>query len=242
MQKIITTKYKMCILTCLSSIILSTTAFSFLDYNIKIEIPISGLHTRKNSIPLRGAINDSSIKTVKITLDGSTVQEMTIPCINGNFEAELLLAAGKTTISVWAKNTDGKTTESGVVVYRDCTISTVINTYKCFVNSSEESLLNSTLLITNRSFVALREFATFFGASITYNPRNKQIGLTIGRRKSLVTIGNETAIIGDKKVICKPAPILFNNVAYIPARFFAEMISGGVAWHSGSRTLVVSVP
>ncbi len=242
MLKNLSTNYKILILASLNLVWISTLAFTFPDLSLRIEVPISGLHTRKNVIPLRGTVNDTRVKLVKITLDGATLGELNVACVDGGFESELQLGSGKTTVSVWAKAGDGKTTESGVVVYRDCTVSTVVGSYSCFVNSTEESLLNPTILVLERSFVPLRELANFYGATVSYDPKTKQIGLSLGRRKSYVTIGKETAAIGGKKATCNPAPRLINYVTYVPARFFAEMIGGGVAWHSGSRTLAVSVP
>jgi len=212
------------------------------ELKLHIEVPVSGLHTRSKTIDVIGTISDTSVAQVKVTFDGATIGETNLQCRNGRFETEKELGSGKTVVSVFAKDKAGNQTESGVVVFMDCTVNTVLGSNMAFVNADEEWLLNPTQLISNRSMVPLRDYCQFFGAQLTWEAPTRKLALTLGRRKTQFQIGSSKAIVDGKPATVDPVPQIIFGSTYVPARFFAQAIGGGVGWHKESKTLSVSVP
>lgn len=219
-----------------------STETLFAELKLHIEVPVSGLHTRSKTIDIVGTISDPSIAQVKVILDGATIGETNLQCRNGRFETQKELGSGKTVVSVFAKDRAGNQTESGVVVFRDCTVNTVLGSNTAYVNADEEQLLNPTQLISNRSMVPLRDYCQFFGAQLTWEAPARKLTLTLGRRKTQFQIGSSKAIVDGKSAAVDPVSQIIFGSTYVPARFFAQAIGGGVGWHKESKTLSVSVP
>ena len=212
------------------------------EITITILSPVSGQHTRNSVVSVQGKIYDKTIQSVKIVLDGSTVSSYNTACIDGEFSAPMKVNAGKTTISVFAKNPKGEQAESGVVLHRDCTLTTTIYTYNAYLNADEIELTNYAIVEGGRSMIPLREAAEKFGAQIGWNGLTKTTTITMGRKVSTIRLGASEGTIEGKKMACKPPPKMMFGVAYISTRFLSEALGGGVTWHDPTKTLSIAVP
>lgn len=209
---------------------------------IRIDYPMSGLHTRRPEIIVKGTLNTSNIASVKITLDGSTVGEISVPVENMEFEATVAIGSGKTSINASAKTPSGRSIETGIVIYRDCTVTTIAGSGLAYVNQTEQTIINPVQIKGNRTLVAVREFAQFFGAKVGWDAKTKEITVSMGRLKSSFKIGAREGTIDGKKLKIDPPSEMMFGAAYVPSRFFASMMGGGVVWHKETKTLSVSVP
>jgi len=212
------------------------------EITITILSPVSGQHTRKGVISVQGKISDKTVQSVNIVLDGSTVSSYSTTCSDGEFNAPMKVNAGKTTVSVFAKNPKGEAAESGVVLHRDCTLTTTIYTYNAYLNADEIELTNYAIVEGGRSMIPLRESAEMFGAKIGWDGLTKTITITIGRKVSTIKLGATEGLVEDRKVACKPPAKMMFGVTYISTRFLSEALGGGVTWHAPTKTLSIAVP
>lgn len=212
------------------------------EISIKIDYPMSGLHTRKSEIIVKGTLNVPGISTVKIVTDGSTIGEISVPVADRVFESEISLGSGKTIINAIAKMQSGKNIETGIVIYRDCTVTTVAGSGLAYVNQTEQTIQNPVQIKGSRTLVAVREFAQLFGAKVGWNAKTKEITVSMGRLKSSFRLGAKEGIVDGKKTAIDPPSEMIYGVTYVPSRFFASMMGGGVVWHKETKTLSVSVP
>ncbi|HOO97010.1 MAG TPA: stalk domain-containing protein [Caldisericia bacterium] len=211
------------------------------ETTIKIATPPSGLHTRETSLFLRGSVSNTNINSVDLLLDGATIGRISTSCKDGTFSNTVTLGAGKTAITAQAFS-DGQYIEAGIVVYRDCSVTAGIGESQVYVNSGIDYLANPILIIYGRSLVPLREFANFFGAEVGWDDVNREITVTLGRLKSSIKLGSDQGTIDGVKTKCDPPAKSINSTAYVPSRFLASMVGGGVSWNGSTKMLTVAVP
>ncbi len=211
------------------------------DTTVKIDSPPSGLHMRTETVSIRGSVSDNAISQVEIILDGATIKREILQCKDGGFTTTFELGAGKTSISVQALVNDAYI-ESGIIVYRDCSVSAEINSRDVYVNMDIFNLAHPVKIISGRSMVPLREFATFFGAKVGWNEKTREITVKLGRLKSSIKLGSDTGTIDGNPVACDPPATSIYGASYVPSRFFSEMVGGGVSWDGKLKRLTVGVP
>ncbi len=209
---------------------------------IIIDYPLSGMHTRSNSVLLEGRTVGFSPSEVTITLDDSTTLTQKVKCIDNRFQLEIQLGAGKTTLSISGKTTTSPLIESGFHVYRDCTVTNIIGETEIYVNTDKLELNKTVTMINNRSMVPLREFANFFGAKISWSGATKKTEVILGRHKSTIGVGAKTATVSGVMMESNPPATIIDGTLYVTARLFSKTVGGGVAWDAGSRTLSIGVP
>ncbi len=211
------------------------------EVTIKIDSPPSGIHVRSENLYIKGSISDKSISNIDVILDGATVGRQTIPCVGGYFDSNISLGAGKTSISLQAKVSDTYV-ESGIVVFRDCSVSAAIDDRVAFVNMDTRSLAHPVKIISGRSMVPLREFAGFFGAEVSWDEENREIVVTLGKLSSSIKLGADIGVINGQTVTCDPPATSIYGASYVPSRFFSEMIGGGVSWDGSTKRITIGVP
>jgi hypothetical protein len=209
---------------------------------IKIDYPMSGLRTRRSDVIVKGTLSATNITSVKVTLDGSTVGEFSVPVENMEFETTITIGSGKSSINASTKTSSGRNIETGIVIYRDCTVTTIAGSGTAYVNQTEQMVTNPVQIKGNRTLVAVREFAQFFGAKVGWDAKKKEITVSMGRLKSSFKIGAKEGVVDGKRIAIDPPSEMMFGSAYIPSRFFSSMMGGGVVWHKETKTLSVSVP
>ena len=199
------------------------------------------MHTRNETLYIRGSVSDTSIDNIDLFLDGATINELQLECHDGMFEADLTLTAGKTSLSVQAFVND-QYIESGIIVYRDCAIACAVNSRDAIINTVEINLAHPIKIISGHTMVPLREYVMLFGGEIGWNDEKKQITVTIGRRESSVSLGSDVAVVDSSTVGCSPPVASIYGTAYAPSRLLANMLDGGVTWDGKIKTITTSVP
>lgn len=212
------------------------------DPRIIITYPLSGMHTRSQSILLEGKTVGFSPSVITLILDESTVLTKNVPCVDNHFQLELTLGSGRTTISAQAKLDAKQTLETGFYIFRDCSVTNIIGSYEVYVNSDKQDLTNLFVLEKNRTLVPLRQIAGFFGASVTWDANKKVATVTLGRKKSSIALGSKSATVAGYSVESNPPAKIINGTLYVSSRLLSRTVGGGVAWDSFTRTLTLAVP
>lgn len=211
------------------------------DVTIKFDSPPSGIHVRTDNLYVKGTVSDKTIKNVDIILDGATVGKTNVPCNNGIFSTSINLGAGKTAVSVQAFT--GETyIESGIVVFRDCSVSAAVDSREAYVNMDTKFLAHPVKIISGRAMVPLREFAGFFGANVSWDEENREIVVALGKTKSSIKLGATSGKVSGKTITCDPPATSIYGASYVPSRFFSEMIGGGVSWDGKTKRITIGVP
>jgi hypothetical protein len=209
---------------------------------ITISYPLSGMHTRSETILIEGKLTGFTAAKVLLILDESTVLTKYVDCVDGIFQLEVKLGSGRTTISAQAK-IDGKPmVETGFYIFRDCTVTNIIGQSEVYVNSDKRELDALIKLENNRSLVPVRQIAGYFGATVGWDAKNRQCIVTIGRRQSTIKLGSDTAVIAGQKIESKPPAKIIDGTLYVSSRLFSKTIGGGVAWDAYTRTISIAVP
>lgn len=90
--------------------------------------------------------------------------------------------------------------------------------------------------------VPLRIIFQSLDASVNYDPANKEI---IGKRDARtirLQVGSNIATIDNKQVTVAQAPIVINNLTYVPIRFISESLGASVKWISETQTVQIELP
>ncbi len=212
------------------------------DPRIIISYPLSGMHTRSDTILIEGKTIGFSPSQVKIILDESTILTSMVNCVDNHFQLEIKLGSGKTTISAQAKVGNNPMVESGFYIFRDCSVTNIVGSSEVYINSDKRELVNLFIMENNRTMVPLREVAGFFGATISWNAKKKSCDVTLGRRTSSIVIGSKTATVAGFTVESNPPAKIINGTLYVSSRLLSKTVGGGVAWDSYTRTITLAVP
>ena len=119
-------KSNSCKLFLILSIFLATNTIKADGPRIVITYPLSGMHTRAESVLIEGKIDGFKPSQVLISLDQSTILTQKVNCTDGNFQLEVKLGAGKTNVSASAKPDGMQLVETGFYIFRDCTVTNII--------------------------------------------------------------------------------------------------------------------
>lgn len=212
------------------------------DPRIVITYPLSGMHTRSQTVLLEGKTVGFSTQVVTIILDESTMLTRNVACVDNHFQLEVALGSGRTTVSAQAKLDARQTLETGFYVFRDCSVTNIIGSYEVYVNSDKHELTKPFLLEKNRTLVPLRQVADFFGASVSWDANKKVATVSLGRKKSSITLGAKTATVSGIGVESMPPARMIDGTLYVSSRLLSRTVGGGVAWDSYTRTLTLAVP
>ncbi|KNY28255.1 N-acetylmuramoyl-L-alanine amidase family protein [Pseudobacteroides cellulosolvens] len=97
----------------------------------------------------------------------------------------------------------------------------------------------SPVIKDNRTLVPARAVFEQLGAKITWDEKNRQVGVTLGEDKILLTINNKKASVNNKNVeMDVPAQIL-NNRTLVPLRFVGEQLNMNVSWNAAQKLVTV---
>lgn len=235
-------KSNSCKLFLILSIFLATNTIKADGPRIVITYPLSGMHTRSESVLIEGKVDGFKPSQVLISLDQSTILTQKVNCTDGHFQLEVKLGAGKTNISASAKPDGMQLVETGFYIFRDCTVTNIIGQTDLYVNSDKRELTNLFKIENGRTLVPLREVAQYFGANIGWNAEKKACTITIGRRVSTIALGSKKATVAGVSVDCDPPAKVIDGTFYVSSRMFSKTIGGGVAWDAYSKTLSIAVP
>ncbi|MHB9095823.1 MAG: copper amine oxidase N-terminal domain-containing protein [Eubacteriales bacterium] len=92
----------------------------------------------------------------------------------------------------------------------------------------------------NTTLIPLRDIFEAMGASITWDGKTNSVTAKRGTSEIKLTIGSNIATRGNKKVNLNAAPVIFNNLTYMPVRFVAEGLGANVTWDGKTKTATIT--
>jgi len=111
------------------------------------------------------------------------------------------------------------------------------------VNGRAESFNATVITIDGRTLAPVRELFYKLGgdeSGINWNEGDRTATLTLNGTTVTLTADSATATINGENVSLDVAPVLHNDLTYMPIRFVAESFGYVVGWNAGSRTIGVS--
>ncbi len=88
-----------------------------------------------------------------------------------------------------------------------------------------------------RTMVPLRAIADAFGFEVDWEPAGQKITLTKDGKKIVMQVGKpEMSVDGEKVNLAGAAPVIKNDVTFLPVRPLAEILSIKVDWDGNTRT------
>lgn len=111
---------------------------------------------------------------------------------------------------------------------------------KQYVQNGETVTMDATPQIVNdRTLVPVRYLAESCGADVAWNEKTKQVTLTKGEAKVLMTIGSKKLLVNEKTIQMDVAPVIMKDRTMLPARWVAENLGWQVAWDETKRTVAI---
>ncbi len=97
------------------------------------------------------------------------------------------------------------------------------------------------MLVGGTGVTAFRFLFEKQGGKLLWDPKKQRVTATKGDGKVTLTIGSNTAKVGDKDVMMELAAFLFEGRTMIPVRFFEEGLNAQVEWDPQTGRLVVAM-
>jgi len=94
-------------------------------------------------------------------------------------------------------------------------------------------------IVKDRTLVPIRYLAEGCGADVAWNEKTKQVTLTKGETKIMLTIGSQKLLVNDKTTQMDVAPVIIKDRTMLPARWVAENLGWQVSWDETKRTVTI---
>ncbi len=101
-------------------------------------------------------------------------------------------------------------------------------------------------IVNSRAFVPLRAIAEELDADVEWVQELMEVRLSKGKQRAVLTIGQTAATVSDngidRSVTLEAAPYIKEGRTFVPLRFIAQGLGGGVAWYDDLKTAVIVPP
>lgn len=98
------------------------------------------------------------------------------------------------------------------------------------VNASNESYVENSIVVENRTLLPLRAVSEELDAKVTWDNKTKTILVSKGQKNILLTIGSKVARINDKVHNLDVPANIYSDVTMVPIRFVTEQLGATVTW------------
>lgn len=95
-------------------------------------------------------------------------------------------------------------------------------------------------MINGNTLVPMRTIFERLGAAIEWNKDNYSIEATKGERSVYLVIGKKEATVNGESLKLSQAPVMIDNVTYVPLRFISESMGTTVGWLSKNQTVTIN--
>ena len=110
---------------------------------------------------------------------------------------------------------------------------------KVVVNNCPLSFDSPPITISDRTMVPMRKIFEALGATVNYDDATQTIVSSNGTTTVSMTIGNNTMWVNDNAVTLDVAPIIINDLTFIPVRAIAESYDCTVGWDEYTQTVTI---
>ena len=94
-------------------------------------------------------------------------------------------------------------------------------------------------IIDGRTMVPLRFIGEALGAEVIWNGETRQVAYLLGSRQILLTVDQNTALVGGRMVEFDAAPQIINNRTMVPVRFISQWLGAIVRWDEALKRVEI---
>ena len=175
-----------------------------------------------------------------VLINGTTVEEIK----PGIFNMVVNLKTGENVLEI--SSTDLATNESAktisVIQYSQAfLIELQITNKEARVNGKKILLDVPPQVISGRTVVPLRFIAESFGAKIEWLAETKEIKITLNQHKIYLQIGNNYAVVNNKKILLDVPPQVISGRTVVPLRFIAESFGAKIEWLAETKEIKITL-
>ncbi len=91
----------------------------------------------------------------------------------------------------------------------------------------------------SRVMVPLRAIGEALGSNVHWNPTTRQVSMKKGAFNSLLTIGQQTAIVNGEEKLMDTSAVIVQDRTMVPVRFVSEFLGANVHWDSSERAVII---
>lgn len=96
------------------------------------------------------------------------------------------------------------------------------------------------LIDGNYTFIPIRAVAELLKADVKWDQASMTVTIEHNGKSVTLTIGSETAYIGDNSIELEAAAKVINDRTMVPIRFIMEAFGANVEWDSDTRTVLIT--
>jgi len=119
---------------------------------------------------------------------------------------------------------------------------------KSFTVNGDQRTLDSPPIIKNgRTLVPIRAIIEGLNGTVSWDPNEKKVTVTLGSTKLELWIGKSTAKVNGVDILIdstnsKVVPEIINSRTMLPLRFIAENLGSDVQWDGTTKTITITYP
>ena len=96
------------------------------------------------------------------------------------------------------------------------------------------------IIVNSRTMLPIRFVAEALGASVGWDEVKRQVSITKGDTKILLTIGSAIATVNGQEITLDSAAFINQSRTYLPVAFVAENLGADVKWLESTREVVIT--
>jgi hypothetical protein len=96
------------------------------------------------------------------------------------------------------------------------------------------------MMVNERTMVPLRKIFETLGLAVDWDGGAGTIAVSGGGKDAQLTAGSETAYVDGAEVHLDAAPVIQNDVTFVPLRFVSETSGANVEWAAGLRRVIIT--
>jgi hypothetical protein len=94
-------------------------------------------------------------------------------------------------------------------------------------------------IIDGRTMVPLRFIGEALGAEVIWNGDARQVAYILGNRQILMTVDQQTALVGGRAVELDAAPQIVDGRTMVPVRFVSQWLGALVRWEEALKRVEI---
>lgn len=118
-------------------------------------------------------------------------------------------------------------------------IQLTVNDSVMFVNGEQYQMDQAPVVIDGTTLVPLRFVVDALGGAISWEDKEKKVGVMKDDQLADLWIGKTEVIIGGKRVEARVAPMIMNQRTMIPLRLISEQFGWNVIWNQQNKTITL---
>lgn len=97
----------------------------------------------------------------------------------------------------------------------------------------------SAIIIDGRTLLPIRAVVEEMGGTITWDQKEKRIGIKLGEIDMKLWLNKKEAILNNKNILIDVAPILHNDRTMLPLRFVTSNLGADIDWNNTKKEVLI---